>query len=263
MSMLLTHRRFHASACHPLEYRGTRWSRWEDSNLRSSLHRSAARPGCASPGDERSAGIEPASPVWKTGVSAEFTTTACVSVPLWNCQRTGAHAPTGGVEPTRPQFWRLRRFRSSSARERMEMKARRIEKAAHSGFPEGGSRDVTSVGHIGEPLPAWPARLAKPAQPEPCQETGMIAIAAPTRRRAIRLHMPYIPTSPGSMGQLSRTLPGIVNCFSVTNSGASMTEAPESWSRMCRRGRAVVHHRPAPSSIRRVRPCRGPSPPGR
>ena len=42
------------------------------------------------PSCERSAGIEPASPVWKTGASAEFTTTACVFHQLWSCQRTGA-----------------------------------------------------------------------------------------------------------------------------------------------------------------------------
>jgi hypothetical protein len=28
------------------------------------------------------------------------------------------------------------------------------EKAAHFGFPKGGSREMTSDGHIGEPLPA-------------------------------------------------------------------------------------------------------------
>jgi hypothetical protein len=38
-------------------------------------------------------------------------------------------------------------------KEKNAIRARRIEKAAHSGFPEGGSREVTSDGHIGEPLP--------------------------------------------------------------------------------------------------------------
>jgi hypothetical protein len=65
---------------------------------------------------ERPAGIEPAAPGWKPGVSAEFTTTACLA-PLWSCERTNAELArqsTGGRSRTLgPRFWRPRRFRSS------------------------------------------------------------------------------------------------------------------------------------------------------